>query len=325
MHEIDLFNESYSYGIPEIEREVNSKKVFSPSVVEKHQTINKCLNIAFCIFVLFLCDFQIFANWNIVKIGIAFVIFDLILGFIDNYLVNVKPYKENIKLKDVSKYQKYVEGLEQKVEDLGKKKLAFAKENCAKCSYRYWNDYGNTYRCDKSLQHQCLIFQEYYWYEQELNYHKKKLNSLLDEMKTQQVLSNEKVSSDYQDKLAYFKDMKIKFEHLSKKFKGLNPVGKSLKNLIVLLEAKPIGLTFVPNTVYIYLDELQTISAKLEGLDKEQQERYADKFGKVAKALSENIEDINRRIDNYETEDIEVGLNVLFSELVKDTEDGKNV
>lgn len=325
MHEIDYFNESYSYGIPEIEREVNSKKVFSPSVVEKHQTINKCLNIAFCIFVLFLCDFQIFANWNIVKIGIAFIIFDLILGFIDNYLVNVKPYKENIKLKDVSKYQKYVEGLEQKVEDIGKKKLAFAKENCAKCGSRYWNDYGNTYRCDKSLQHQCLIFQEYSWYEQELNYHKKKLNSLLDEMKTQQVLSNEKVSSDYQDKLAYFKDMKIKFEHLSKKFKGLTPVSKSLKNLITLLEAKPIGLTFVPNTVYIYLDELQTISAKLEGLDKEQQERYADKFGKVAKALSENIEDINRRIDNYETEDIEVGLNVLFSELVKDTEDDNNV
>lgn len=328
MHDVGLsefFDKEYSYGISSLERIVNADKTYSPSVVEKHKKINTYLNIAFCLFVLFLCDFQIFANWNIVKIGVAFVVFDVVLGFVDNYLVNVRPYKENIKLKDVTKYQKYVEELEQKVEELGKKKLAFAKENCVKCSYRYWYDTANQYRCDKNLQYQCPIFQEYDWYDKELKYHKKKLESLLEEMKTEQVLSNEKVSSDYQDKLVYFKDMQIKFEHLSKKAKGLTPVSKSLKNLITLLETKPIGLTFVPNTVYIYLDELQTISTKLEGLDKEQQERYADKFGKVAKALSENIDDINRRIDNYETEDIEVGLNVLFSELVKDTEDGKNV
>lgn len=330
MHDVGLsefFDKEYSYGISSLERIVNADKTYPPSVVEKHKKINTYLNIAFCLFVLFLCDFQIFANWNIVKIGVAFVIFDIVLGFVDNYLVNVKPYKENAKLKDVTKYQKYVSELEKKVEELGKKKAAFAKENCAKCSYRYWySGVGvNTYRCEKSLQHQCPIFQEYDWYDKELYYHKRKLEALLEEMKTEQVLSNEKVSSDYQDKLVYFKDMQIKFEHLSKKSKGLTPVSKSLKNLITLLETKPIGLTFVPNTVYIYLDELQTISTKLEGLDKEQQERYADKFGKVAKALSENIDDINRRIDNYETEDIEVGLNVLFSELVKDTEDGKNV
>ena len=328
MHDIGLFeffDKEYSYGISSLERIVNADKTYSPSVVEKHKKINTYLNIAFCLFVLFLCDFQIFTNWNIVKIGVAFVIFDIVLGFVDNYLVNVKPYKENAKLKDVAKYQKYVSELEKKVEELYKKKLEFAKENCAKCSYRYWYTGVNPYRCEKSLQHQCLIFQEYDWYDKELAYHKMKLEALLEEMKTEQVLSNEKVSSDYQDKLVYFKDMQIKFEHLSKKSKGLTPVSKSLKNLIILLETKPIGLTFVPNTVYIYLDELQTISTKLEGLDKEQQERYADKFGKVAKALSENIDDINRRIDNYETEDIEVGLNVLFSELVKDTEDGKNV
>ena len=324
MHD-GLFDEGFSYGIPEIEREVNSKKVFSPITVEKHQKINICLNIVFCLFVLFLCDFKIFENWNIVKIGIAFVIFDFVLGFIDNYIVNVRPYKQNAKLEDITLYQKYVEDLEKKVEELRKKKLDFAKENCSKCSYRYWNDYGNTYRCEKSLPHQCLIFQELDWYESELKYHKRILDKKLEKIETEKVLSNEKVSSDYSDKLAYFKDMKLKFEHLSKKFKGLSPVVKSLENLIILLETKPIGLTFVPNTIYIYLDELQTISTKLEGLDKEQQDRYVDKFGKVAKALSENIEDINRRIDNYETEDIEVGLNVLFSELVKDTEEGSNV
>lgn len=328
MHDVGLFeffDKEYSYGISSLERIVNADKTYSPFVVEKHKKINTCLNIVFCLFVLFLCDFQIFANWNIVKIGVAFVIFDIVLGFVDNYLVNVKPYKDNTKLKDVTKYQKYVSELEKKVEELDKKKVTFAKENCEKCSYHEWYGRGNSYRCEKSLQHQCPIFQEYDWYAKELAYHKGKLEALLEEMKTEEVLSNEKVSSDYQDKLAYFKDMQIKFEHLSKKSKGLTPISKSLKNLITLLETKPIGLTFVPNTVYIYLDELQTISAKLEGLDKEQQERYADKFGKVAKALSENIEDINRRIDNYETEDIEVGLNVLFSELVKDTEDDKNV
>ena len=300
MHDVGLsefFTNEYSYGINSLERIVNADKVYSPSVVEKHKKINTYLNIAFCLFVLFLCDFQIFTNWNIVKIGVAFVIFDIVLGFVDNYLVNVKPYKENAKLKDITKYQKYVKKKKKKVEELGKKKLAFAKENCAKCSYRYWYDSVNQYRCDKNLQYQCPIFQEYDWYDKELKYHKKKLEALLEEMKTEQVLSNEKVSSDYQDKLVYFKDMQIKFEHLAKKSKGLTPVSKSLKNLITLLETKPIGLTFVPNTVYIYLDELQTISTKLEGLDKEQQERYADKFGKVAKALSENIDDINRRVE----------------------------
>lgn len=324
MHD-GLYDEGYSYGIPEIEREVNSKKVLPPLTVEKHKKINNILNIIFCFFILFLCDFKVFENWNIVKIGIAFVIFDLVLGFIDNYIINVRPYKQHCELEDITTYQRYVEGLEKKVEELRKKKLDFAKENCSKCSYRYWNDYGNTYRCERNLQNQCPIFQEFDWYENELRYHKRILDKKLEKIETEKVLSNEKVSSDYQDKLVYFKDMKVKFEHLSKKFEGLTPIFKSLKNLISLLEKKPIGITFIPNTVYIYLDELQTISSKLEGLDKEQQDRYSDKFSKVAVALSQNIEDINRRIDNYETEDIEVTLNVLFSELVKDTEDGKNV
>lgn len=324
MHD-GLFDEGYSYGIPEIEREVNFKKVFSPLTVIKHQKINNILNILFCIFVLFLCDFEIFQNWNIVKIGIAFVVFDFILGFIDNYIVNVKPYRNNAKLSDVSKRQNYVNKLEEKVEKLKEESNKYRKDICAKCSYRYWSDRNNKYTCDKSIEHQCDIFREFDWYKKELEYHKRILEKELKTIETEAVLKNEKVSSDYKDKLVYFKDMKVKFEHLAKTFKGLSAVVKSLNNLIVLLEKKPIGLTFVPNTVYIFLDELQTISSKLETLDKTQQDRYIEKFGKVAEALSENIEDINRRIDNYETEDIEIGLNVLFSELVKDTEGRKDV
>ena len=321
----EFYNENYSYGIPELERVVNADKVYSPKTVEKHKKINKYLNIVFCLFVLFLCNFKVFENWNIVKIGVAFIIFDIVLTFVDNYLVNAKPYKQNAKFEDITKYQKYVAEVEKKVAELKVQKDKFEKENCAKCSYRNFYYSRNAYGCEKSLAYQCDIFKEYDWYLKELEYHKKILNEKLEQIKTEQVLGNEKVSSDYQDKMAYFKDMKIKFEHLGEIFEGLNPISKSLNKLINLLETKPIGLTFVPNTVYIYLDELQTISAKLEGLDKEQQDRYMDKFSKIAEALALNIDDISRRIDNYETEDIEVSLNVLFSELVKDTEGGNNV
>ena len=52
---------------------------------------------------------------------------------------------------------------------------------------------------------------------------------------------------------------------------------------------------------------------------------YLESIEKVSKALTENIESLKERINNFEEEDIEVGLNVLLSELIKEKEENKNV
>ncbi len=328
MHNAKLekaLKENFSYTMSESELSENMPIILSPLSIEKHEKINNLLNIVFCVFMLFICDFKVFENWNIVKMGIAFIIFDMLLLIANTYFINILPYRQILKFEDIMEHQKYVEFLEKKVAKLEKEKKEFANKYCFNCSSRYWSDRFQEYSCKKSLKNQCIIYQEYDWYFKELEYHKSILVDELEKVKTEKVLENSKVSSDYSDKLSYFKDMHAKFEHLSKNIDVLTPIVVSLYKLIQLLETKPIGLTFVSNMIYIYLDELQTISTKLVNLDVEQKERYIDKLLKISKALSANIDDISVRIDTYETEDIEIGLNVLFAELVKDTEDNNNV
>ena len=60
-------------------------------------------------------------------------------------------------------------------------------------------------------------------------------------------------------------------------------------------------------------------------MDKTRKEMYLESIEKVSKALTENIESLKERINNFEEEDIEVGLNVLLSELIKEKEENKNV
>ena len=104
----------------------------------------------------------------------------------------------------------------------------------------------------------------------------------------------------------------------------LSPILKSMNTLIATLDKKPMGYGLIPNTLYIYLDELQNILERLIGLEDEKRERYIKDIEKISTALSENIETLIDRITKLETEDIEVSITVLLNELTRN-EDGNNV
>ena len=310
----------YEFSVNETERESNAKKFLSPSLYNFHKKGNTFLNIIFCLIVLWSLDFQIFSGWNIVILGISFVLFDIVVGFIDNFLFHIKPNLKVRRLEDINELQKYVKFLEEKYNDTAKKAEKHFKEECAHCDYRHWYDSLNRYGC--GISSKCLTIKEFEYWKDLYKTYKKKLDDMLEEIETQKAVDNTKVSAEYQNKVDYFKDLKKKYSHYMKneKYGDLKSVVKSLKKLIALLEKKPMGLSFIPNTVYIYLDELQSIFTTLEGLDEEKQNRYSEMVNKISVALSDNIERINKRIDEYEVGDLEVSLNVLYQELVKEEE-----
>lgn len=326
--------EELNLNMSELERLNNAKKVYSPSDVKKHYLINLFLNCLFCLFMCYVIQFKFFTGFNAVILGVSYIFFDIIMGLIDNYICNIKPYNdEQRNTSDLIKYQKYVKRLEKDLNkslEVAKRKSISKCRNCRSRDYSFEtiSDYEYINRtCEYSLTNEnCCVWLRDLFFKRELfKKHNHILQNKLQEEENKKVVENNQVSSDYNDKLQYFKDLKQKYGIYVKnqKFAYLQPVVVSLKKLIKLIEKKPIGLTFIPNTVYIYLDELQNVISTLNTLDAEKQNRYTEKIEKISKALSDNIEEINRRIDNYEVGDIEVSLDVLYSELVK--EDTENV
>lgn len=314
--------DTFVFGVSENERESNAEDILSPTLYNFHKKANTFINIGLCLIVLWILDFQIFKGWNFAIIAGAFILFDMMITVIDNYFFHIKPYYQKKRLDDINKLQNYVSDLEKKYRKSKDKANDYLKNHCKGCDYRNWNDYRNIYYCGHSEQYKCSILKNADYWESRYKKYKAILDKRLEEIEEKQVIENTKVSSEYQNKIDYFKDLNKKYSHYMKneKYSDLKVVVKSLEKLIALLEKKPIGLSFIPNTTYIYLDELQEVFNTLEGLDEEKQKRYSTMVNKISVALSENIEKINRRIDEYEVGDLEVSLNVLYQELVKEGE-----
>ena len=78
--------------------------------------------------------------------------------------------------------------------------------------------------------------------------------------------------------------------------------------------------------MYAYLDELQNILNKWVDLDDAQKKIYEEDIIKISTAIGNFITSLNNRIVRLETEDIEVGISVLLSELEENLEEeNKNV
>ena len=111
----------FVFSVTETERESNANRFLSPTLYNFHTKSNIFINIFLCLIVLWIFDFKIFAGWNALFIALAFILFDIILGFIDNFLFNIRPYWKEKRLEDVEKLQKYVEFLEEKMRESAKK------------------------------------------------------------------------------------------------------------------------------------------------------------------------------------------------------------
>ena len=91
----------------------------------------------------------------------------------------------------------------------------------------------------------------------------------------------------------------------------------SLVLLCEVLDEKPVGYALIRESLYIHLDELQSILLKLSSTDEQTYSVYKDSLIQVIKLLQNNIDDLITRIKKYETDDIEISLNVLLNDLSK--------
>lgn len=299
-----MSNEGSFFNVSELERESMAKENYPDSVLKKHEKANIVLNCVVAAFACWLFD------RNIILVGLSFIGFDMFLGFVDNIIFNIIPQiHNNMSLED---RQKYVENLEKKCETLKKQLKEYHKKNCQNCP-EFYNDKCLAY-------HPCSKVKDTKFWIRRYKEEKKKLDEQLEAAVEEKVVNKNKQSKDYSDKLEYFKDMKALLNvFISKKdMSFLLPIKESISKLLKVLNKKPIGYTMIPNTLYIYLDELSSILNKLVTIDSNKKEVYLQQVEKIAKELSESIDSLNRRIQNFEEEDIEVGLNVLLQELVRE-------
>lgn len=309
-------DEKFKFLISEEEKGNFITNNLSCSEIKKHKKYNDILNVIAPIVALVILDFDIFTSYKIIWLAIIYIVFDIFMIMLDNFLFNIYPYKQSIKLQDITKRQEYVQRLQIKFEKIQKEFLSFRQRECSNC-YHYLS---RSKRCDS--QNKCSIWKDYEFYQKKLDKEKKILEAEFEKIEQASIETNNKISNEYDNKLEYFKDLekKYSFYAASKELDILLPIVKSLNELLEILNKKPNVIVLIPNNIYLYLDELQKVIIKLDSLNEEQKSRYYTMISEISKALGKNIEDLNRRIDKTETEDIEISLNVLYSELVNKEE-----
>ena len=309
-------DEKFKFLISEEEKKNFITNNLSCSEIKKHNKYNDMLNVIAPIIALIILDFDIFTSYKIVWLAIIYIAFDILMIMLDNFLFNIYPYKQSIKLQDITRRQEYVQQLQIKFEKIQKEFLAFRQRECSNC----YNYLSRSKRCDS--QNKCSIWKDYEFYQKKLDKEKKILEAEFEKIEQSSIETNNKISNEYNDKLEYFKDLEKKYSFYanSKELHVLLPVVKSLKELLEILNKKPNVIVLIPSNIYLYLDELQKVIIKLDLLNEEQKSRYYTMISEITKALAKNIEALNERIDKSETEDIEISLNVLYSELVNKEE-----
>lgn len=291
------------------EREDIALNISTPRSLKRAQKINNLLN-----FVVPVLIFGVF-GFNLIAFAISFIVFDIILCFMDQLIYVVFPYNKtkNMSLEAV---QKRIDDLKAEKDKISKSLEEFRKKECCGCRYHY---YDNCTDCSDVR----LAVNEMRALNEFIKSEESYLNKELEKIKEKEVAANNKTSKDYSDKKQYLIDIrdKLKYYKNKKNMTFLEPVLKSVKILISTLDKKPMGYALVSNTLYIYLDELQKILEKLTSLDETKKDVYIKDIEKISVALSENINSLINRISKLETEDIEVSITVLLNELTREGEE----
>jgi hypothetical protein len=290
------------------EREEIARSVATPGTIRLAQTINTQINIWVPVIVFW------FTNFNLMALAAAFIATDIVLCAYDHLRFVVIPHFQTMRM-DLSDAQKRLERVKNQKLELDKEIERFEEENCS---------YACRGRCEyctlRTLKDDRKFLTEFIHSESEY------IDQELQKVKEAEIQANNKQSRDYADKRDYFNAMRDKLTYFIGKhdMEFLAPVLMSVNSLLETLEKRPLGYEMVPNTIYIYLDELQKILTQISNYDEERRSRYEPDVDRIAKALSKNIEQLNDRIERTETADVEVSIAVLLKDLTNGEEE-KNV
>ena len=254
----------------------------NPLYLELHYILNYVLNVITCLGIWLYTK-------NVVILLVGFVVFDFIMTTINHYLFYV-IWPKKFSSMTLEERKKYITNIKTKY----------------LCEFEELSD--------ASRYHTRSVYSDYMrWLESE----EKRIASEEEAIKESLIKADTKTSKDYSDKIEYFNNLIVKLDYYIKLYKlnSLKSIKKSVVSLLDTLNKKPIGFTIISYSVYIYLDEIQTVLLQFESLDKEVRMSYYDRFSEVADLLSKSLEDLNTKILRMETKPIDLTLDVLLKEL----------
>ena len=282
-------NKKFKFWVSPNEIKENARQYSSNSTVGFHTFFSVLINILAALATYF------YFGFNIIAFAIAFVVTDIVLvtaGWFGCYLF---PY---IATKSLS-----LIGVQKRVERLTKKRDAL--------EHKIQNGDYRTYDDKIAMSDEIDVIDECIFIEKEY------IDTENKKVEEQKIQEDKRTNKDFDNKLEYFENCKnkLKFYINEKKITELKPVKTSLNKLVKVLQERPMGITMIPMTLYIYLDELLTIADKVCSLSENYTEKYSENITKVSELLRANIAELIERIDKCDMDDIEVGLNVLLREL----------
>lgn len=256
-----------------------------------------------------------FFKFNLLAFAIGFILTDIILNTIDWICFIRIPYNKTMNA-SLSYLQKRLEKINNKIEQIDMELKAQSKKHCNGCSGYRGNSFS--YGCSDCEYVESLLKEKRRWKDiqkQESNY----INKELEKIKQEKAQNDTRSSKDYTDKKEFLINSKEKFKFYKTKHDMaiVAPIIKSLKDLIKILEEKPIGYSMISAKTYLYIDETLKILEQLINMDEDLKERYLDKISQISNELSRTVDELIERIERLEVEDIEVSMAVLLNELTK--------
>lgn len=291
--------------------------ILSSGMLETHERINNVLNATIAIAVWFFTK-------NLICYGIAFVIYDILSIFIENaYISFFTKKKEERTLDEMEKiYQKALKDKEKYEE--------YFRKNCQHCGHYMGYCDVPPGKCKRfqtcyEMKKYCLVLSKIEYYGPVIETRKKEQAAQQEALEKQETLAKNVTSKNYEDKMQYFADLLVKVKFYEENgITILTPIHKSIDELVEQLEKKPDGLSFVPNRIYLYLDEIVSIMKKYMELEEERKKVYDEQISQIADILSKDIQSMIERIQNSDEADIDISIAVLMSELKNADKDGED-
>ena len=291
-----LFNSNLTYfKIPTIyDRERIANVVLNKDEREKYKKMNLIINIVVPIIICLLTD------CNLIAAGVSFVLTDIVLLAIDEYLLVIKPHEE-ILMQPLEETQTNLK----KIIDLRDNSLA---HDCS--SHKHLDDSNMCGLCQTLSSVDTYLEYETDWIE----------NKLMP-IKEKEFQEDNKNSQDYENKKEYWLMSKERLNYFASQYDEMDCLAEVSKSIDLLIEAvqdNENGFEMVPINLYLLMDELKKTLNKISVLKEGQKQTCIDDLQKVSSALSQHINDLVKRVEASETKDIEISLAVLLKELTKE-------
>lgn len=307
---MSLFNSNLTYVTDPSweEREHISRIVFGLKPTKLIKIANWIINIVIPINVCY------FTNCNLIAVAVSFILTDIMLCAIGDYMLIHKPHQE-VSENLLSYTRQDLEATKERRNQLQVRMDDYKSKNCSiKCDRNCAHCAASEMRDELEALNTYIEF-ERDWIEM-------KLAPMKEAEMAEIVAMEQKPVKEHVEKMEYFVGFAEKIDYFleNHNFTFLKPVEDSVDRLLYLLKTKPEGYSLIPRTLYLYMDELQKVLGKLTIVQEAQMNEYMGDLVKVSEALSRNLNNVISKIEQIDAADIEVSLSVLINELTKEEE-----